>query len=204
MFVRSTLIVTNNIEEELSKIKSQININNLRIIKPNEKNEFLLEQAKLAIKEAYISTKETKYICIYGESFKTEAQNSLLKTLEEPPKNIIFIIISTSKIAILPTILSRVNILYKKKDIIEKKINIDLKNLTLKDIYIFLNKNKNISKAELKEIIYALTFHISKENIKLDKNLLDIFDKSIKLAELNSKPINILTNILYSLYYLKK
>ena len=202
MFKRATLIITNDIEKELADIQSHILANDLRIIKPNEKSEFLLEQSKLAIKEAYISSKNTKYICIYGESFRIEAQNSLLKTLEEPPKNIIFIIISTSKSAILPTIISRVNLLYKKKDSIKKEINLDLKNLSLKQMYNFLDENKNISKLELKEIIYALLYQISKQNIKLDKKLLDIFDKSIKLAELNSKPINILTNLLYSIYFM--
>jgi len=35
MFKRSTLIITNDIEKELSNISSQISIDDLRIIKPN-------------------------------------------------------------------------------------------------------------------------------------------------------------------------
>lgn len=40
----------------------------------------------------------------------TEAQNSLLKTIEEPPKNVAFLIVVKSSGGILPTILSRVQI----------------------------------------------------------------------------------------------
>ena len=46
------------------------------------------KKSQKAIKEAYISAHNTKYILLCGDSFRVEAQNSLLKLLEEPPKNI--------------------------------------------------------------------------------------------------------------------
>ena len=52
---------------------------------------FKLEHAKAVVAESYISESQTKYIIFGGKSFTTEAQNSLLKVLEEPPKNIEFI-----------------------------------------------------------------------------------------------------------------
>ncbi|XPV54940.1 MAG: hypothetical protein ACNI3H_02325 [Halarcobacter ebronensis] len=54
-----------------------------------------------------MSTNEKKYLFLCGTTFRSEAQNSLLKVLEEPPKNIVFIIITTPKSTILPTIFSR-------------------------------------------------------------------------------------------------
>lgn len=51
---------------------------------------------------------EKKIFVINGaETMTTEAANSLLKVLEEPPKDTIFILIATSSYGLLPTILSR-------------------------------------------------------------------------------------------------
>jgi len=47
------------------------------------------------------------YIIDGAESLKTEAQNSLLKILEEPPKNALFILVAKTETQLLPTILSR-------------------------------------------------------------------------------------------------
>ncbi|MEK7472206.1 MAG: AAA family ATPase, partial [Patescibacteria group bacterium] len=44
------------------------------------------------------------------EKLTTEAQNALLKQLEEPPENIYFLLSTHDKSALLPTVLSRVNV----------------------------------------------------------------------------------------------
>ena len=194
MFNTNTLIITNDIKTQLQEIEHI----NPKIIQPQE-NIFLLQHAKLAQKEAYISTDTTKYICLCADNFNIEAQNSLLKLLEEPPKNIIFILITTSKNGILPTILSRVSLMYKKKETINYKLNLDVKNLNLKSIYQFLQTNKNISKQELENLIYAILDSFSKNHILLPQDILKLFSQSIKLTKLNSKPISILTNLLYHL-----
>lgn len=41
-------------------------------------------------------------------AFNVQSQNALLKILEEPPKNVFFILTATSKNTVLPTVLSRV------------------------------------------------------------------------------------------------
>lgn len=51
-------------------------------------------------------------IILNAEDMRTEAQNALLKTLEEPRKNVTFILLSTLKEQILPTILSRCQMLF--------------------------------------------------------------------------------------------
>lgn len=45
-----------------------------------------------------------------AEKLTTEAQNALLKLLEEPPENIYFLLGTHDKSALLPTVLSRVNV----------------------------------------------------------------------------------------------
>ena len=155
--------------------------------------------AQKAIKEAYIATNELKYIILCGDSFRIEAQNSLLKVLEEPPKNIIFLIITIAKNAILPTILSRVQLSYLKTKKNLKLIDLNLAKLDLKDIYTFLKHHQRVSKYDAKEIIESLLYTIHSNNIQLSKNALESFTQSIKLIELNSRPLNVLTTLLLNI-----
>ena len=111
----STILIVNDIEATLSELLPNYPSHSTRIIKNEEKEEFLLIQATLAIKEAYIATSEKKYIFLCGTTFRKEAQNSLLKILEEPPRNVVFIIITNSKSSLLPTIYSRLSYIYLKK-----------------------------------------------------------------------------------------
>ena len=55
---------------------------------------------------------KTRVIIINNASLLTEeASNALLKTLEEPPNNVTFIILAPDKVDVLPTILSRCNVI---------------------------------------------------------------------------------------------
>jgi len=197
----STLFIVNDIEKSLSEIISTLPKHSIRIIKNEEegKNEFQILQAQKAIKEAYIADNETKYICLCGDNFRVEAQNSLLKVLEEPPKNIIFIIVTLSKNSILPTILSRLQVKYNKtrKDIQEFALNV--RKLDLKDIYQFLKENQRISKKEAKEVVESILYSVNKNNIQLTQKELHSFSTAMKLLELNSRPLNILTTLLLNI-----
>lgn len=138
-------------------------------------------------------------IFLCGTTFRKEAQNSLLKVLEEPPRNIVFIIITNSKTAILPTIYSRLPYKYLKKSIIKNEIPLNISKMDLKDIYNFLKDNQKISKNEAKDIVEAILLKVNSQKIKLSQKELDFFSKSIKLLELNSRPINVLTTLLLSI-----
>ena len=195
----STILIVNDIEATLAELLPNYPIHSTRIIKNEEKEEFLLIQATQAIKEAYIATSEKKYIFLCGSTFRKEAQNSLLKILEEPPKNVIFIIITNSKSSLLPTIYSRLPYKYLKKSILRNESILDINKLDLKDIYNFLKDNQKISKQEAKDIVESILIKVNNQRIKLSHKELDFFSKSIKLLELNSRPINVLTTLLLSL-----
>ena len=47
----------------------------------------------------------------HGERLRTEAQNAFLKLLEEPPQDTVIITTTTTPQALLPTILSRVQVI---------------------------------------------------------------------------------------------
>jgi DNA polymerase III subunit delta' len=195
----SSILIVNDIDATLSELLTNYPIHSTRIIRNEEKEEFLLIQATLAIKEAYIATSEKKYIFLCGSTFRKEAQNSLLKILEEPPRNVIFIIITNSKSSLLPTIYSRLPYKYLKKSILKAESLLDINKLDLKDIYNFLKDNQKISKNEAKDIVETILIKVNNQKIKLSRNQLEFFSKAIKLLELNSRPINVLTTLLLSL-----
>ncbi len=174
-----------------------------KLIKTFFVDEFKVEDAKEVISEAYIAEERSKYLIICAKNFNIYAQNSLLKLLEEPPRNIIFIIIAKSKNSLLPTIRSRMSVKHLKSDKEPYDLGIGLENLSLNDIFAFLKKSKNISKDELKEIVSTLLKELSKTDIKLSSSELDMFDKAMELSQLNSRPQNILSYLLLMIYQAK-
>ena len=192
----SCILIVNDIELTLSELISKYPLHSTRIIKNEEKDEFQITQANLAIKEAYIASNDIKYIFLCGATFRKEAQNSLLKVLEEPPRNVVFIIITNSKTSMLPTIYSRLPYKYLKKSLLKNESLLNINKLDLKDIYNFLKENQKISKNEAKDIVESILLKVNNQKIKLSHRELDFFSKSIKLLELNSRPINVLTTLL--------
>lgn len=195
----SHILIVNEIEEALNSLLINYSKHSVRIIKNEEKEEFQIAQASLAIKEAYISSNEKKYIFLCGKTFRKEAQNSLLKVLEEPPANIVFIIITNSKSSILPTIFSRIPHKYLRTSVEVNESSLDIQRLDLKEIYDFLKEHHRISKNEAKVLVEAILFKVNSQKLKLSQKELEIFSKSIKLLDLNSRPINILTTLLLTL-----
>lgn len=199
--ISSSIYIVNDVVSYSNELIKTLPLHSTRLICDEENNceNFLIKNAKDALRESYISVSSTKYIILSANRFSIDAQNSLLKVLEEPPKNIIFIIVTNSKTTILPTIFSRLQYKYlkAKQEIIPCPI--DIKNLDLNMIYNFLKQNQRISKLELKELIESILYEIKNQKITLNKTQLDSFTTSIKLCDLNSRPINILNTLLLNL-----
>jgi DNA polymerase-3 subunit delta' len=71
---------------------------------------FKVEQARELVREAQLRPYEGQrrlFIIDRAEAFTSEAANTLLKTLEEPPAGSSFILVSTQPARLLPTIASR-------------------------------------------------------------------------------------------------
>lgn len=194
--LNSQIVISADIEITLESLKQDLNPNLVRVIKQDE---FKIDDSKSAIREAYISSEELKYIFLVAKSFNIYAQNSLLKILEEPPKNIVFIIITNSKSALLPTIKSRLPISQIKGEKVKIELGFTIRDLTLKDIYNFLKEHKSLTQADGKLLIEAIFEQVAKEEIKLTERELDVFSNSFKLIKLNSKPVAILSNIMLTI-----
>lgn len=167
-----------------------------------ENESFLIEDAKNVISEAYIAENNTKFIIIKANKFGIEAQNSLLKIIEEPPRNIVFIVVTNSRNSLLPTIRSRLmikNMLTKK---IFSKTGLNFNKLTLKNISLFIDEKVHLerigelTKMELKELISQIIKECFEQGIKFSEKELIYINKLIVLADLNTKTAPTLTPLL--------
>ncbi len=204
MHYNSTIIISQDLEYAKEVISKELNSNILKTFYADElekSGEFKVDLAKEVIKEAYIAEESTKYIILSALNYNTIVQNSLLKLLEEPPRNIVFIIITKSKASLLPTIRSRLEIRILKSDVQEYELGIDLGKMSLDDIFLFLKKHKHTSKDELKNIVETLLKKaVLVDTIKLKSSELEMFEKSIELVNLNARAQHVLSYLLLAIY----
>lgn len=98
----------------------------------------------------------------------TDAQNSLLKILEEPPQNVYFILATTEKDKLLPTILSRCQIH-------------DLRRVTEEDLIVNL---KRILQGEGKELDELILVQIAQEAKGSVRDSVSLLEKLLEFEDL--------------------
>lgn len=190
------ILISTNIEKEFERLKEEL--------KPNRvagfiEDEFKIEHAKAVIAESYISESQTKYIILGANNFNKVSQNSLLKVLEEPPKNIKFIIISPTKSNLLPTVRSRMPIVKGEKTHMIQEINLNLSRIDYAEVFEFLKANARVKKNEAKSLVEAIYYKATVvEKLILSASALQNFDKAYRLLELNARPQSVLAMILMS------
>ncbi len=93
------------------KIEQNIFVDNLEMTYDSEKTVISIEQVREVLHPfmRYSANEGGYKVCIINPAhkMKIEAQNTLLKILEEPPENFIFILVTSNKHLLLNTILSR-------------------------------------------------------------------------------------------------
>lgn len=194
---KSHILISSDIEGNFERLKEEFYPS--RVVDFIEDGEFKIEHAKAVISEAYISESQTKYIIMGAKNFNSISQNALLKVLEEPPKNIEFIIISATKSNLLPTVLSRLPIIKGDVNNIVQEIELNLLKIDYAKIFAFLKLHARIGKADAKLLVEALYNRATVvDKLLLSHQQLDNFDKAYRLLELNSKPQNILAMLLMS------
>ncbi|MBQ3145096.1 MAG: DNA polymerase III subunit delta' [Clostridia bacterium] len=144
-FAKAILCIDN--QKPCNKCKSCIEFNtsnnpDFTVIEP-EGNAIKIDQIRELVKKVYekpIVSNKKVYIINDSNLMTKEAQNSLLKTLEEPPEYVTIILIASNENLFLPTIKSRcTKIIFNKlldnelKEILEKQYNyINVPDLVLK------------------------------------------------------------------------
>ena len=162
----SRAVITNDIDKFLQEI------NAWEIIR---KDEIKTEDVAYIKQKAYIADKDKRVIVIAAEKFNVYAQNALLKLIEEPPKNIDFLIVTKSKHSLLDTILSRVII---EKKIYESENEYELKPIT--NEYILELLTSDLEKDDIKKILKAVIKHKN-----LSEETLKIINDAVLMLELN-------------------
>lgn len=169
-----------------------LNTNNLKsspdfkyICKNEDKKDIVVEQIrKEIIDDVYIAPAASKrkvYIIDDAEKLNIAAQNALLKTLEEPPKYVVIILVASNINNFLTTILSRVNQI--TFDSIPKE---KFENYLLNSLNCNLNDNiVNFLDGSLGQAIYLI------RNEKINK--LELIDKLYDFLE-KKDTINALIN----------
>ncbi|ACM93561.1 DNA polymerase III delta prime subunit HolB [Nautilia profundicola AmH] len=178
----SKIIITDDFEKVINELK------------PDEKvlaDELKVEDVQKIREFAYIAEKNKKTILIAAEKYSVVSQNALLKLLEEPPKNIDFILLAKSKYALLDTIKSRL--------ILEKKIyntlnesDIDISSITNDKILDLLKEDLDVN--EIKALIYKIM-----KSKDLNEEQMEILSNAIKMIELNIDKKAVLALIMMSL-----
>ena len=186
---RGQIIICDDIEAKAEAL--QTSLSPARVVS-FVKEKFLVEDAKAVIQEAYLSEEDVKYLLVGAVEFNVYSQNALLKILEEPPKNIVFYLLSPSKSALLPTIRSRLPVSIEKSTKRRSQAEIDLVRLDLGELFDFVQKHKHMSKNDAKELVEAIYFQALRQNVKMNEKQLENFDTAYRLLELNSRVQSVL------------
>ena len=196
--IEAKIIVSSDLDYAKEKILSLIDS---KLIKLYERVDFRIDDASEVIREAYISEEKIKYLLLIADSYNIYAQNRLLKLIEEPPRNIVFIIFAKYKTSLLSTIRSRLMVEFIEAPKNNISLDLDLKTMDLQDLFSFVKKNQRLPKGELKELIELILKNALLDNkIGLTSEELSLFDRSFELAELNSRAQNILSLLLLTIY----
>ncbi|MBE0492079.1 MAG: DNA polymerase III subunit delta' [Sulfurospirillum sp.] len=195
---KSCIFVCKN--QEIAKEHILNRYAHLRIVPFVSEKEFSIEDAKAVLKEAYIAEEQTKILMLCANAYNIYSQNALLKILEEPPHNIVFVLITTSKMGLLPTIRSRMTTVELHVEEELQKSGLCLDRLDVGMIYTFTKENAKLSKQELKSMIQCIVQEAIKEfELSFSHKELEYFGKLVELCELNVRPQNLLTSLLMSI-----
>lgn len=195
-FKKSHILISTNIEAEFERLKEELKPS--RVVGFIE-DEFKIEHAKAVVAESYISESEIKYLILGANNFNAVSQNSLLKALEEPPRNIEFIIISPTKANLLPTVRSRMPIFKGETHHYIQEISLNLAKIEYAEFFEFLKTNARAKKSEAKDLIEALYHRATViDKLILTTSQLENFDRAYRLLELNSRPQSVLAMIIMS------
>ena len=197
---KSHIIVNSDIEATLSEVSNALR--DFRVV-IHKSDDFLIENAKAVVKEAYIAEENVKYIVLAALSFNTVSQNSLLKVLEEPPKNIKFIIIVPTRSILLPTIRSRLPLILNQEKQTHQSVDLNFKNLTLSELFDFAKENERKSKHDAKTLIEAIFIEASR-SVTMREEHLKSFDDAYRLVDLNSRFQSVIVMLLLPFIQTKK
>jgi len=193
-------IVTPQVAKEIEQLDHE-SIDGYSISRvTTEREAFRIEDSKIAIEKAYMSSEVERVIILGAREFSPIIQNRLLKVIEEPPTKVSFILLTLSKSTILPTIRSRLPIKVFKQKFNQSTLGINLYKLDLKSVYTFIQDNKRINHTEAKVLIEQISIEAMRsQKFNLDNSTLQLFQRSFMALDVGSPPQFVLTTLLLKL-----
>lgn len=140
---------------------------------------FVIDESKIISVESVVPIVSDVYVAPFEADYKVyiikdasamtdEAQNKILKTLEEPPENVIIVLASSTDNSLLPTILSRVS-------------RFDLEPLTDKQLMGLLTKN-GVSEKEASIVASCSGGNFTHAlNLSGDTNFIELYDLVLEM-----------------------
>ncbi len=179
MKIQPKLFITKEKEQEkiLKKIEKILKLDLLSIkikfFSNKEKDSIGISEISELTEWAYLKKTEKELaIILNSQKLTIEAQNALLKLLEEPPEFTIIVLVSVNADLLLPTILSRIEIFIDPE----------------KSVKISLEKTKNFLEANLLERLRIIDNMLLEDEAKIEAeiligNLLEISPKTFNNIE---------------------
>ena len=96
------------------------------------------------------------YLIWHSDTMTIEAQNAILKTLEEAPEHVVILLLAKNCTRLLPTVLSRVVKVFAGEMNIEKRRRRHLENPVLSQIPLFLSEISHKKQPELQSLAEEL------------------------------------------------
>ncbi len=197
------LIATPQILEEGGEKRETLN--GCRTI-VTETRTFRIEDAKMAIEKAYITSEVGVVIILAAHEYSEAVQNKLLKIIEEPPSGVHFIVLVASKATLLPTIRSRLPLLSYHKVREAELFELDMRAIDLASVYEFVQKYKLLTdKATAKNLAQKMMAEaILCGSFQLDGKSLRLFGDAFRAIDVGTRPSFVFATLLMKLLARKK
>ncbi|ARR00739.1 DNA polymerase III subunit delta' [Campylobacter porcelli] len=190
MSLSSKIIISDNFESIKAEYSQLLKPEYLKIF---EYENLLMEGAREIISQAYIAENQPKVLLIMANKYGIDPQNALLKILEEPPRNIIFVLVAPAKNIFLPTVCSRLGIENRVKLAKSEPTGINFSNLNLAYIndyvatQVALEKSDKLSKTQLLNLLKSIIIDAVKNGVKFSHEDYIYFNKLYRITDLNAK-----------------
>ncbi len=208
MRLYSRVIVTDAIEETAEELERNApeGVRFVKIVKLQENGEnFKVEDAALAVEKAYLASEETVVIVLGATQFSVVVQNKLLKIIEEPPPNKIFILLTASKAGILPTIRSRLPVTIRNETKEAETLPFAIEKLDLQRVYDLVQEHKRSDAATIKTLLeHMVTSALHSDSYETDEKSLILFSDAYRALDSGSPPAFVLSGVLLKLLAKKR
>lgn len=195
-----------------SKIKSLIPKNSAPPITLDGTEESIkISQVRKLQQQISLTTggKTQPVIIKQAQNLTLPAQQALLKTLEEPPKDHLIILTTPTANQLLPTVLSRGQLIYtsNKKSSSSHPDSLDLfktisKNPPGKLISLAEKLSKQKSNQSLNQALDTLRFHLKKQPTQSRGQAIQLVDQSLKDLDNNINSRLVIEHLLFKLHML--